>query len=144
MVAPHCEIAGDLSTDGHITKPFYSSCDANVRTLQVEMACECAPTARDRADERGLALSAALTCLGSRGGCDLLPLNLRPWVHCGVRRSWQALRDDRWATRRAGVWRGPDGRAHARLSLVVHASRAPSSQSCWPDGRWDANVEGIL
>jgi hypothetical protein len=116
----------------------------DIRTLQVEMASERAPTARDRADERGLALSAALTCLGSRGGCDLLPLNLCPWVHRGVRRRWQALGDDSWAARWAGVRRGSDGRAHARLSLVVHASRAPSSQSRWPDGRRDANVEGVL
>jgi len=45
-------------------------------TFQVEMASEGASTARDRADERGLALPAALTCLGGRGGCDLLPFNL--------------------------------------------------------------------
>jgi len=61
-------------------------------TLQVEMASERAPTARDRADERGLTLSAALTCLGSRGRRDLLPLDLCPWVHIGVR--GQALRDE--------------------------------------------------
>ena len=71
-----------------LRKPSYSRCDANVRTLQVEMARERAPTARDRADERGLALSAALTRLGSGGSCDLLPLNLCPWIHRGVRGKW--------------------------------------------------------
>jgi len=77
-----------------LTRPFMAGCDASTRTFQVEMASERAPTARNRADERGLPFSAALTCLGGCGRCDLLPLNLCPWVHTRLRRGWQALGDE--------------------------------------------------
>jgi len=113
-------------------------------TLQVEMAGKRAPTARDRADEGSLTLSAALTCLGSCWGRDLLPLDLCPRVHGRISGRWQALGNEGRAARRAGVWRRSDGRTHARLSIMMHASRTPSSQSGWSDGRLDANVEGVL